>query len=136
MKSNINNAPFKSLKSNSNTEISISLDQGDQFKSYQKKINKGYGKSNVLEGFTNQNEENIIIKSNAVLDETKIDEDRVSNLKKEYNDTLTQLKSLHGEFTDRTQQYLNRVDPKKKQIFGKKYKCRWRYILCDRFRNC
>ena len=116
---------------NNNNDITPSLNQGDLFKNYQKKIktktktNDKYSKNmgsnnndnNLMEGFdTNAHTNSITEQSQNLLKQTeeiKANKKKVSELKTNYKSSLTQYDGLIETRTTQTQDYYDRIDPVK-----------------------
>ena len=116
---------------NNNNDITPSLNQGDLFKNYQKKIktktktNDKYSKNmgsnnndnNLMEGFdTNAHTNSITEQSQNLLKQTeeiKANKKKVSELKTNYKSSLTQYDGLIETRSTQTQDYYDRIDPVK-----------------------
>jgi hypothetical protein len=103
-----------------NDEMSLSLTQGIKFKKYQDKKTKRLEKSiknvNSVEGFTSDlqlsangltNETNKVINSNNF----SSSQQTITNLKSEYQSTLTEYENLVATVNSGTSNYINRTNP-------------------------
>jgi hypothetical protein len=105
---------------NNSQLLSQSLNQGSKFKKYQKKISNGLEKKAVrlsgIEGFDTQStneSEGITEETNNLLKSTDMSTDNqtVSNLQTQYNDTLKEYNGLLAKLTGSTTGYINRTNP-------------------------
>ena len=102
-----------------------SLNQGEKFYSYQKKIGKSIDKSSLIEGFSSQfnpffqtsdqtklSKTQLTQQTNDVLNESRRilnDSNSLSQLKEQYQDTLTKYNNLMNEINSVNSTYVNRV---------------------------
>ena len=106
---------FKEIK----TSYTPALTQGDKFKKYQSKIKnnleKKIRKMKIEEGFENLNvdKNGLYVQTKNVINNNNYSSQQqtISNLQKQYQDTLTQYKNLVSQITGSTTQYMDRVNP-------------------------
>lgn len=109
----------KDIKKDVNDEIepSLSLNQGKQFKKYQRKIeNNLVIKAEILsgkEGFSDIGSNSLTKKTNDIINNNNYtnQEQTIKNLRKEYQDTLKEYENLIANISGNVSGYIDRINP-------------------------
>jgi hypothetical protein len=96
---------------NNSKPTSLSLNQGNKFNKYQKKIQDNIKKNNnTVEGFQSNS---LTKQTNNLLQKTSVSQNKqetIQNLKSNYDSTLTQYEQLLASITSGASNYINRVN--------------------------